>query len=419
MSLSPIKMFQSDQSSLAQILQGGNQTITSIMDKAIQIGRDMSNKQLSQERDLLAMRQQETNLMQRRAENTQQDIEDSRRFARGVFESNRNYGLNERQENRASAQQLFSQGIAERGAAVSEGGLKLRERELTMRGQEAEQRQAEATRNADYFRNKYEAGAGSAETAAVAPAPGSSAVGPVMDRALGDPATLLGMPSTTTPAAATTTAPAPMAAPAVDPTVDLFRRKSELQTDLSASKDPAMRSRISQQLGEVEGQISKLPKSPRAPIDPALAEKRQLDLQAARRKETDTFTKDFVAKNAKAFPPSAAGYERELQKLASAKGKKPEDVLWSSDFPENKRQAIIAAQRGQDAIEVNAINSASSEDAYVNLLPSAGEAEKELRRQLYRKVKAAPGTTSTPAAPEAAPSGVDSYLDKALDSVRD
>lgn len=413
MALSPIKMFQSDQSSLAQILQGGNQTITSIMDKAIQIGRDMSNKQLSQERDLLAMRQQETNLMQRRAENTQQDIEDSRRFARGVFESNRNYGLNERQENRASAQQLFSQGIAERGAAVSEGNLKLNEQELTMRGQEAEQRQAEATRNADYFRNKYASGTVPAETAAVAPALGSSAVGPVTDRALGDPATLLGIPSTT-PAAATTTAPAPMAAPAVDPTVDLFRRKSELQTDLSASKDPAMRSRISQQLGEVEGQISKLPKSPRAPIDPALAEKRQLDLQAARRKETDTFTKDFVAKNVRAFPPSAAGYERELQKLASAKGKKPEDVLWSSDFPENKRQAIIAAQRGQDAVEVNAINSASSEDAYVNLLPSAGEAEKELRRQLYRKVKAVPGTTSTPAAPGAATSDADSYIDKKL-----
>lgn len=136
MALSPIKMFQSDQSSLAQILAGGNQTISGIMDRAIQIGRDMSNKQLAQERDLLAQRQQETALFQRRAENLQQNNEDAINFARRAFESDRRYGMEQQQEQRMVDRDLFSRGIeedrlglAERGMAVSEGGLRLREQD--------------------------------------------------------------------------------------------------------------------------------------------------------------------------------------------------------------------------------------------------------------------------------------------------
>ena len=156
MALSPIKLFQSNESSLTQILQGGNQTISGIMDKAIQIGRDVSNKQLSQERDLISMRNQQTALQQRRAENLQQDMEDTRRFARGAFESDRRADLNERQEERVGAGQLFNQGIAERGAAVKEADLGIRQAEAA---NEAAQRKA----NTDYLNAEY--GAGGAEPA--------------------------------------------------------------------------------------------------------------------------------------------------------------------------------------------------------------------------------------------------------------
>lgn len=81
MPIDPIKIFQGGESSLAGILQGGNTAITGILDRAIQVGRDISNKQMQQEQDMLSMRQQETALQQRRAENLSQDWEDSFRFA--------------------------------------------------------------------------------------------------------------------------------------------------------------------------------------------------------------------------------------------------------------------------------------------------------------------------------------------------
>lgn len=81
MAIDPIKIFQGGESSLANIFQSGSASITSILDKAVQIGRDISNKQMRQEEDLLSIRQQETALQQRRAENLSQDWEDVFRFA--------------------------------------------------------------------------------------------------------------------------------------------------------------------------------------------------------------------------------------------------------------------------------------------------------------------------------------------------
>ena len=112
MALSPIQIFQQQQNPLAQILAGGNETITGIFDKAIQIGRDMSNKQLQQEQDMMAMRNAETNMAQRRAENLQQNNEDAIKFARGAFESDRKFGVDQTQQafqnERVTAQDLFS-----------------------------------------------------------------------------------------------------------------------------------------------------------------------------------------------------------------------------------------------------------------------------------------------------------------------
>jgi DUF917 family protein len=93
MALSPIQIFQQQQNPLAQILQGGNQAITGIFDKAIQLGRDMSNKQLQQEQDLMAMRNTETAMAQRRADNLQQNNEDAMKFARSAFESDRKFNV--------------------------------------------------------------------------------------------------------------------------------------------------------------------------------------------------------------------------------------------------------------------------------------------------------------------------------------
>lgn len=125
MSLSPIQIFQQQQNPLAQILAGGNNAITGIFDRAIQIGRDMSNKQLQQEQDMMAMRKFETSMAERRAENLQQNNEDAIKFARGAFESDRKFGVDQAQQafqnNRATAQDLFSNTMQENryGLAVN------------------------------------------------------------------------------------------------------------------------------------------------------------------------------------------------------------------------------------------------------------------------------------------------------------
>lgn len=155
MALSPIKLFQNDQTSLAQILQGDNQTISGIMDRAIQIGRDISNKQMQQEHDLIGMRQQQAALDQRRGEDLQQDYEDTRRFARGVFESDRRYGLETQAAERASARDLFSNKMEEKRFGLSERGQKLGEDKFdytkAQDTAEAEAAEARARRTAAMF----------------------------------------------------------------------------------------------------------------------------------------------------------------------------------------------------------------------------------------------------------------------------
>lgn len=121
MALSPIQMFQNNGSnSIEGLLRAGPEAISSIMNQAISLGRSMADKQLAQERDLFAMRQQETNLMQRRAENTQQDMEDAMRFNRSAFESDRRYGLDQQAQSRISANDAFSRDIQSRKMGLLE-----------------------------------------------------------------------------------------------------------------------------------------------------------------------------------------------------------------------------------------------------------------------------------------------------------
>src|SRR6478609_2298577 len=112
MALSPISTYQNQDNSLVQLLKGGSGEISSIMNQAIQIGRDISNKQLAQEQDLLAIRKNETALGQRRAENLQQDNEDAMRFARNAYEFDTKFGADsafrEQQAQRQGEQDAFS-----------------------------------------------------------------------------------------------------------------------------------------------------------------------------------------------------------------------------------------------------------------------------------------------------------------------
>jgi hypothetical protein len=169
MALSPIALFQSNDNSLAQILAGGNQTVSGIMDRAIQIGRDISNKQLSQEKDLSAMRIQQQAFDQRRAETAQQDYEDTRRFARGAFEADRNYGLQERQEARAGVRDLFNMQTEQQRIGIAREGLGLSKSRFELEKSEEERKRAEV--EAERARvNSLLTAAPAAETAPATPA---------------------------------------------------------------------------------------------------------------------------------------------------------------------------------------------------------------------------------------------------------
>lgn len=145
MPIDPIKIFQGGESSIAGILQGGNSTITSILDKAVQIGRDISNKQMRQEEDMLSMRQQETALQQRRAENLSQDWEDVFRFTenrrqfdtkfdRATMEDERNFAANRSDaawsQQRAAEQDILRSEQWNKEFGLREGSAQREERRL-------------------------------------------------------------------------------------------------------------------------------------------------------------------------------------------------------------------------------------------------------------------------------------------------
>jgi hypothetical protein len=177
MALSPIQLFRSVENSLAQILQGGNQTVSGIMDRAIQLGRDISNKQLSQEQDLTQMRQQQLAFDQRRAENAQQDYEDAQKFARGAFESDRNYGLQVKQEERANAKDLFNMQNDAARTDLARQDLGLSKARFEMEKTEAERKRTDAEAERKRLSNIF-APAPVAAAAAAAAAPPTEFVGP-------------------------------------------------------------------------------------------------------------------------------------------------------------------------------------------------------------------------------------------------
>jgi hypothetical protein len=112
MALTPISLFQAQGSGIAQFLQGGQNALASALNNVIQVGRDTANNQFAQERDFLGERKRMEDLMQRRGEVAMQQANTDRTFARGVFESDRQFAdVNAdqaRQEQRQMAMDLFN-----------------------------------------------------------------------------------------------------------------------------------------------------------------------------------------------------------------------------------------------------------------------------------------------------------------------
>ena len=112
MALTPISLFQAQGSGIAQFLQGGQNALASALNNVIQVGRDTANNQFAQERDFLGERKRMDDLMQRRGEVALQQSNTDRTFARGVFESDRQFAdVNAdqaRQEQRQMAMDLFN-----------------------------------------------------------------------------------------------------------------------------------------------------------------------------------------------------------------------------------------------------------------------------------------------------------------------
>lgn len=384
MAISPIQMFQNNQSSLAQLLQGGTQTISGIMDQAIQVGRDISNKQLAQERDMLGMRQQETAMAQRRAENLQQNNEDAQRFARSAFESDRRYNTDLAQQgvqnNRQATQDLFQQSnadrnfsLSERNVGVSEGGLQIRQDELA-----ADRATKEA--NQAYFRDKYSNTSAPQQRELQGP---TQTGDPLVVNMLSSGTSTINNPDI----------------------VKLYEQRQYLENDSRSATEPQVKSQISSMLGTVNGQIAQLPKARSAPAQksPEELEIQNAKLVEIRAKGQASAVTSAIKNYRTAFPGFADREEVNLRERAAAAGKKPEDFLYSADVTEEQRAAILKAQAGQENIEINAINSAKNEDEYVGLIKNLSEADVAERRNLYRTVKKGKSTAPSGAPKELTP----------------
>ncbi len=134
MAISSIQMFQNNGgNSIEGLLRAGPGAISEIMNQAISLGRSMADKQMAQEQDLLNMRQQENALAQRKGENAQQLFTDTMKFNRAVGQDNRDYAANREDrafdENRQTANDLFSRTMEERRLGLSERKLGLLESE--------------------------------------------------------------------------------------------------------------------------------------------------------------------------------------------------------------------------------------------------------------------------------------------------
>lgn len=392
MALSPIKMFQSDQSSLAQILQGGNGTITRIMDQAIQIGRDISNKQLAQERDMLAMRAQETALAERRGDALQQNIEDTQRFARNAYEFDTKFGADqnfrEQTMDRQLTQDLFNNKMEERRVGVAEGGLQITKDRIAL---EQEKARREAQVEADIL--------GVGDTAEAAEGSATTPSGSSPSRAsFFNPATALA--PDTVPAAST-------ASPDREA---LVRRKAELEARLPILKerDGKAYTAAAVEAAQIKDQLKQMSGAADKPVDPLVQEGRELTLDKKRMDVFTTKAKSWI-NDPEAFTPT--------QKWLAKRFGVGEDKSINFD-PEGKKGAtaeqLAQAQAYQEdpiAAEMRFADKYGSADEYANandrpnkpLSPRAKAVRRKFWEEYMATQKSSPASGGSPSAVDSIP----------------
>lgn len=119
MAITPLQIFQPQSGGLGPLLFGAQQGLGQALQGLMQAGRDQVNNQFQQERDFLAERRNYDAARERQGRYAITDAQNDRNFRQNVFNANRNFGLQERQEERLAANQLFSQDMDERRLALA------------------------------------------------------------------------------------------------------------------------------------------------------------------------------------------------------------------------------------------------------------------------------------------------------------
>ena len=374
-------MFQDSQSSLAQLLQGGNQTISGIMDQAISLGRSMSDKASAQERNLLGMRAQETALAQRRVENTQQNREDAQRFTRNAFESDRRYATDTAQQtiqnNRQSTQDLFANNSSDRNYAlnVNERADRNTQQGIQNVRQGAQDLFANNSSNRSYDLNVKERTDRNTQQGIQNVRQGAQDT-----QAQTNFNTNLEENKAIRRDSAATRA--------------LERRRLDAQDAQRQSNSDR-----TYQLAQEAAQRKNNPLPPKAG-DPNTAE-------AKARKNYEDKVSLLVDQNRGSFPHGSSDAENRLNAYATTKNIDPAKALYDSGFSPEDRDVILKARGDQTGIETSAILNAKSKEEYLGYL-SKDKKDKTLtpeqvlaRGNLYDVVRNYHGSLA-PAAPAAA-----------------
>lgn len=102
------------------MLQGGMATFGQALQNLMQIGRDQANNQQADQRDFLAERRNQEAIRERQGRYAVSDANNERDFVRNMYTSDRNFGLQQQQEERAAAGQLYSQQLANDRLSLAE-----------------------------------------------------------------------------------------------------------------------------------------------------------------------------------------------------------------------------------------------------------------------------------------------------------
>tara|TARA_R110000764_G_scaffold35204_5_gene78738 strand:- start:3098 stop:4096 length:999 start_codon:yes stop_codon:yes gene_type:complete len=172
MAIQPIATQQSQTrnlSALDSILSRGGSSFDTAIAGAVQIGRDLANKQSLQERNFQTEQKRQVNLTQRRAENLQQDMEDlrthdegQRRFDTSFGESQRQFGLSRQDtlDNRTEQTRQFGLDFGLRKEKADQEAIEFPKRMAVM-----DKRTEASLRNADVNFKAAEIRLATAETA--------------------------------------------------------------------------------------------------------------------------------------------------------------------------------------------------------------------------------------------------------------